>query len=448
MALIKCPECGKEISDKALNCPNCGCPVGTEAEKPDTYIEPDWETIENKEDMPEIESPPNKPNNSKFWIKILAAFGAILILVGIVGAFSSGNKEKEQPKASDSSKEALTDTADNEQIESKSKAPDYESGTNQETFQNITFDVPSLWSKTVSDDGKFIYFYPDSSGTVPAIVMFTYNAVDFSSTPADGVPELLSKVADGLSSSTGVSNLSKEESSFNDGPALKASYAQKISSLDYNVVTHIIPVNQSGIFNYSYAIRDGVDNIYQEDFDYIYKHISIPAPSEPEQSAEAPEAAAPAITSYGPGVLKVGTDIPSGEYLILNSSGRSGYFSVNSDANGDDIIFNENFKYNSIATVYDGEFLELSSANAYPFDEWCSQNSLDTTKDGAMFKIGVNLSAGEYRLDATNDRGGYYCIYPDSRQQDILSNDNFDSQAYVSVSDGQYLILSNCVIGQ
>ena len=27
MALIKCPECGKEISDKASACPNCGCPV-------------------------------------------------------------------------------------------------------------------------------------------------------------------------------------------------------------------------------------------------------------------------------------------------------------------------------------------------------------------------------------------------------------------------------------
>ena len=27
MALIKCPECGKEISDKAKACPNCGCPL-------------------------------------------------------------------------------------------------------------------------------------------------------------------------------------------------------------------------------------------------------------------------------------------------------------------------------------------------------------------------------------------------------------------------------------
>lgn len=27
MALINCPECGKEISDKAENCPNCSYPL-------------------------------------------------------------------------------------------------------------------------------------------------------------------------------------------------------------------------------------------------------------------------------------------------------------------------------------------------------------------------------------------------------------------------------------
>lgn len=33
MALINCPECGKEISDKATTCPNCGCPVTKETDK-------------------------------------------------------------------------------------------------------------------------------------------------------------------------------------------------------------------------------------------------------------------------------------------------------------------------------------------------------------------------------------------------------------------------------
>lgn len=27
MALIKCSECGKEVSDKANACPNCGAPI-------------------------------------------------------------------------------------------------------------------------------------------------------------------------------------------------------------------------------------------------------------------------------------------------------------------------------------------------------------------------------------------------------------------------------------
>lgn len=33
MALIKCPECGKEISDKAKACPKCGCPIDDKEDK-------------------------------------------------------------------------------------------------------------------------------------------------------------------------------------------------------------------------------------------------------------------------------------------------------------------------------------------------------------------------------------------------------------------------------
>lgn len=31
MALINCPECGKEISDKAISCPSCGCPINQQS---------------------------------------------------------------------------------------------------------------------------------------------------------------------------------------------------------------------------------------------------------------------------------------------------------------------------------------------------------------------------------------------------------------------------------
>ena len=37
MALIQCEECGKEISDKALTCPECGMPTLAQLDKTDTY---------------------------------------------------------------------------------------------------------------------------------------------------------------------------------------------------------------------------------------------------------------------------------------------------------------------------------------------------------------------------------------------------------------------------
>lgn len=38
MALIKCKECGKEVSDKADKCPNCGCPVSYSVENREQEI--------------------------------------------------------------------------------------------------------------------------------------------------------------------------------------------------------------------------------------------------------------------------------------------------------------------------------------------------------------------------------------------------------------------------
>lgn len=37
MALIKCPECGRDISDKAQSCPACGYPVISIASQQKTF---------------------------------------------------------------------------------------------------------------------------------------------------------------------------------------------------------------------------------------------------------------------------------------------------------------------------------------------------------------------------------------------------------------------------
>ena len=38
MSLIKCYECGKEISDKAISCPNCGAPTNLDSDKKNHQI--------------------------------------------------------------------------------------------------------------------------------------------------------------------------------------------------------------------------------------------------------------------------------------------------------------------------------------------------------------------------------------------------------------------------
>lgn len=38
MALISCPECGKEISDKAFACPHCGNPMNQQPQQEEEYL--------------------------------------------------------------------------------------------------------------------------------------------------------------------------------------------------------------------------------------------------------------------------------------------------------------------------------------------------------------------------------------------------------------------------
>lgn len=38
MALVNCTECGKEVSEKAVSCPNCGNPINTKSKLEEEYI--------------------------------------------------------------------------------------------------------------------------------------------------------------------------------------------------------------------------------------------------------------------------------------------------------------------------------------------------------------------------------------------------------------------------
>lgn len=62
-----------------------------------------------------------------------------------------------------------------------------------------------------------------------------------------------------------------------------------------------------------------------------------------------------------------------------------------------------------------------------------------------MFKIGTDIPSGEYHLFTDYDEpGGMYVLSNDANQNDIISTDYFEESSYVSVSNGQYLKLSDC----
>ncbi|MBR0512832.1 MAG: hypothetical protein IJK06_01115 [Clostridia bacterium] len=151
---------------------------------------------------------------------------------------------------------------------------------------------------------------------------------------------------------------------------------------------------------------------------------------------------------YDEGGYKVGRDFDAGEYVLLCTSSLPAYFSISTDANGRDIVANDNFATNSIITVYDGDYLELSRCMAILADDFYKEYSIKTENDGTMLKVGYDILPGEYKLVVTGSLPGYYCIYNSSRQTDIVANDNFKNGTWVTVQFGQYLVLSRCHIQQ
>ena len=68
-----------------------------------------------------------------------------------------------------------------------------------------------------------------------------------------------------------------------------------------------------------------------------------------------------------------------------------------------------------------------------------SDNVQGTYGEGE-YRVGTDIPAGEYKVLANNKSyGGYYCVYPNQNKGDIVANDNFDTQTYVTVSSGQLL---------
>lgn len=148
-----------------------------------------------------------------------------------------------------------------------------------------------------------------------------------------------------------------------------------------------------------------------------------------------------------PGKYKVGVNLAPGEYRIY-SSAKSSYFAITADSNGDDILNNDNFKDISYVNVLEGEYLELSRCFIVPFNPEDPKDDSRTILTDGVYKVGFDLDPGEYYLEvAAEGKKGYWAILDSSySDQDIISNENYENQTFVTVEEGQYLELSRTIL--
>ena len=148
--------------------------------------------------------------------------------------------------------------------------------------------------------------------------------------------------------------------------------------------------------------------------------------------------------TYGESTYRVGSSIPAGQYALFATGSISGYFEISSDSTGSisSIIANDNFEYNSIITIKNGQYLKLTRCKAIPI----AYAKISPNVKGGMYRVGIDIKPGEYMLESTSSIMGYYEVASSDSHDvyDIVANDNFNGIAYVTIKSGQYLKLDRC----
>ncbi|EPS3428845.1 hypothetical protein ACVD55_000227 [Vibrio alginolyticus] len=127
MALITCTECGKEYSDKASACINCGCPTVINVSPPQQKTElskdiQDSLDTESKESAPKYEQPVQESSESNVKQpskgKPLLIWGSIILLALMVMG------EIQQKEASDNTHTTRKQTFTHPLLESEANVPE------------------------------------------------------------------------------------------------------------------------------------------------------------------------------------------------------------------------------------------------------------------------------------------------------------------------------------
>jgi len=205
MAMIECPECKKQISDKAANCVNCGVPVTQQpVQHPQQYQQPQYQQQVPYQPVPATK--PKKPVFKKWWFWVLVVVGIIII---ISAASSGGSNNTPSPVSTPrpSTPTAAPDTGTQQEAETP---PPTEAPTPEPTIlsrDNSSAELTTLFTGTffVGQDipeGRYVItgkgqgnFFVSRSGELMHVVNEILD--DGSSVFTIGVPSITVDLIDG-----------------------------------------------------------------------------------------------------------------------------------------------------------------------------------------------------------------------------------------------------------
>lgn len=141
MAMINCPECGKEISDKADKCPNCGCPIKENTPQPYQPV------IVNN-------STPEKKNGS--CLKTVLIVIGVFIVIGIIGGIAGGGNDKEEAVEAESEIEMVS--AEPEEAPEEEKEPEEQPEESEGPETQEKYNIGDTW------ENKYILVSYDECG--------------------------------------------------------------------------------------------------------------------------------------------------------------------------------------------------------------------------------------------------------------------------------------------
>lgn len=96
MALLKCPDCGHDVSDKAQSCPNCGCPVITSPASENTGTTSQNVVVTGVDPFAELHTPiAGKKKGNLTCIGVLGVLVGIFFVVAGIAVMFSGVENTE-----------------------------------------------------------------------------------------------------------------------------------------------------------------------------------------------------------------------------------------------------------------------------------------------------------------------------------------------------------------